>query len=768
MPTEPEPDPDDAAAPRPRRLFVLNAGFFTGPRVRRILALAGWQLAVGGPGPGDAVGVWGASPTAWRGRALAARTGAPVVTVEDAFLRSVLPGRDRSRIGRRGPIGLLIDPEGLHFDPATPSRIETLAASPEAAARAAEAAEALARLRAAGLSKYNAHRPDVPAPAPGYVLVVDQTRGDASLGRAGRETFLRMLTAARDEHPGARIVVRSHPETAAGHRPGHLGPADLRLGETLDASPVSPWALVANARAVYAVSSQMGYEALLAGHRPRLFGQPFYAGWGLSDDETPLPRRRGRTTVEALFAASHLLAPVWYDPCRDRLTDFEGALRQIEAEARAYAFDRDGHLAYGMRLWKRPAIAAMFGEGAGVRFTRRPSDKVTLVWANRADEVARDGQPASPPSRHVPRAAEQASARRAVEAGPPHPPGPKSRRVPHTVGTADHQLHPPVPLLEPGEPVTAPAIQQVSHPRATSTGAAPAGTPSAPPSSRAALARVEDGFLRSRGLGAALVPPLSLVADDLGIYYDPTRESRLERLIAAPLPPGRAARAAALIDLLRAAGVTKYNLAGALPALPRDGRLRILVPGQVEDDASIRLGAGAERTNLSLLRRVRAENPQALIVWKPHPDVEAGLRPGAIGAADLAGLADVTAAHAPAAELIDAVDAVWTITSTLGFEALLRGKPVTTLGAPFYAGWGLTCDLGPVPARRRARVDLRTLVHAALIAYPRYRDPVSGLPCPVEVALDRLADDALAPQGRRLRLLAKLQGALAGHSWLWR
>ena len=73
-----------------------------------------------------------------------------------------------------------------------------------------------------------------------------------------------------------------------------------------------------------------------------------------------------------------------------------------------------------------------------------------------------------------------------------------------------------------------------------------------------------------------------------------------------------------------------------------------------------------------------------------------------------------------------------------------------------------------MPARRRARVDLPTLVHAALIAYPRYRDPVSGLPCPVEVALDRLADDAVAPQSRRLRLLAKLQGALAGQTWLWR
>ena len=113
------------------------------------------------------------------------------------------------------------------------------------------------------------------------------------------------------------------------------------------------------------------------------------------------------------------------------------------------------------------------------------------------------------------------------------------------------------------------------------------------------------------------------------------------------------------------------------------------------------------------------------------------------------------------------MDEVWTITSTLGFEALLRGVPVVTLGAPFYAGWGLTRDLGRVPLRRRARPDLNALVHACLIAYPRYRDPVSGLPCPAEIAVARLAEGR-GRQGPGLRWLAKAQGALAGHSWIWR
>lgn len=652
-------------------LHACSLGFWRAPRIRRILELAGWDVRAGRPGPDGHVAVWGASPAAWRGRAMAARTGARLVTVEDAFLRSVVPGRAPGHLARRGPIGLLIDDRGLHFDPARPSIIERLVCDGATTGHERRARQGIARLRAADLSKYNTHRPGLRPPEQGYVLVIDQVRGDASLMGAGGDRFRAMLAAARAEHPGCRVVVRTHPETGAGLRPGHLTAADLRPGEVMADVEISPWAMLAGARAVYAVSSQMGYESILAGHRPRLFGQPFYAGWDLSDDDRPLPPgRRGRAAAETLFAASHLLAPVWFDPCRDRLTDFDGAVDQIEAEAKAFRQDRDGHLAHGIRLWKRPGIARTFGNGRGVRFARRPGPDVTLTWASRGDPL-------------------------------------------------------------PG------------------------------------ALRVEDGFLRSRGLGANLVPALSLVADDLGIYYDPTRESRLERLVAEGPPPGGRERALRLIAAINGAGLSKYNLAGPVPAAPLPGRTRILVPGQVADDASIRLGSGAETGSLTLLQRVRRDNPEAWITFKPHPDVEAGLRPGAIPDDAVLALADRIARTSDPAALLAQVDEVWTISSTLGFEALLRGVPVTVLGAPFYAGWGLTQDKGPVPARRQARPDLAAFVHACLVAYPRYVDPVTGLPCPPEVAVDRLRDGA-GPRPPVLRLLARLQGALAGQAWLWR
>ena len=647
------------------RLFFYSGGFLRERGLRRILTLAGYDLRLGLPGPGDSVAVWGRSPTAARGEGIAARRGAGLIRVEDAFLRGLHPG-DRGE----PPAGLLIDPLGVHFDSAAPSRLERILASDplDETSLLQRARDGMARMATLGLSKYNNADPALPLPEPGYVLVIDQHRGDASIrhGGASADSFRAMLSRAREDHPRARIVIKAHP---AGQ--GHFGPADCDGRTTLIAAPVLPRALLEGAIAVLAVTSQMGFEAILAGHRPRIFGQPFYAGWGLSDDESPVPRRGRSLTRTQLFAAAMVLAPVWYDPFRDRLCPFETALDLIEARVRAFREDRAGHVAGGMRRWKRPVLRRFFGQTVPLRFAAEPA-------AARAC-AARDGRG----------------------------------------------------LLLWGD-------------------AAP-DLPSSPP-----MRRVEDGFLRSRGLGARLVPPLSLIADDLGIHYDPARESRLERLIAAPPPPGGEARAERLIARLAALGLTKYNLPSTpLPDLP-PGR-RILVPGQVEDDASVRLGCPGVTTNLGLLAATRAANPDAVILYKPHPDVVAGLRKGAVAATEALRHADLVLPDADPAALIGVADEVWTLTSLLGFEALIRGKRVTCLGLPFYAGWGLTRDLAAPPARRSARPTLAALVHAALIAYPRYVDPGTGRPCPVEVIVDRLAARPQPEQPLVNRGLAGLQ-----------
>ncbi|SIN82268.1 capsular polysaccharide biosynthesis protein [Vannielia litorea] len=675
-----------AGAPAPRRLFVFSGGFVFQKRVRRILDLAGWDVRLGVPRAEDRIGVWGRSPYAARGEAMAERTGAALVRVEDAFLRSIHPGR----AGGEPPVGLLIDQHGVHFDSGRPSDLEILLATHplDDAALLARARTAMERLKREHLSKYNAFDPQAEVPEPGYVLVIDQTRGDASIahGNASAATFREMLAFAQIEHPGARILIKSHPETTSGARPGHFGPDDEDERTRLFTEAVSPWALLEGAIAVYTVSSGMGFEAIFAGHKPRVFGQPFYGGWGLTADEAPCPRRERKLTRAQLFAAAMILYPSWYDPWRDRLCSLEEAIDGLSARSRAWREDRAGAVAYGMRLWKRKPLQRFFGSEKPLIFNDDSS----------------------------------AATQKAKSLG--------------------------VPLLAWASKVD---------------GALEAATARA----HVPLVRVEDGFLRSRGLGAELVPPLSLVRDDLGIYYDPTMPSRLERLIARAAAQGDHPRASALMTRLKANGVSKYNLGSAeLPDLPA-GR-RILVPGQVEDDASIRFGTGEISTNASLLRATRKANPDAVILYKPHPDVEAGLRVGQVDNAEQ--WADLTLSGTDPAALIARVDAVWTMTSGLGFEALLRGVPVTTLGAPFYAGWGLTTDMGNPPERREARPTLEALVQAVLIDYPRYFDPVTGTPCPVEVVLERLETGNLPHPGLGNRLLSKVQGWLVSQAHLWR
>jgi len=291
----------------------------------------------------------------------------------------------------------------------------------------------------------------------------------------------------------------------------------------------------------------------------------------------------------------------------------------------------------------------------------------------------------------------------------------------------------------------------------------PAGTP---------VAWVEDGFLRSAGLGADLRAPQSIAVDHGGPAFDPAAPSDLEAILAThDFPAGLLARAAALRQSIAAARLGKYGCAAGLPAMLPENRRIVLAIGQVADDLSVRRGGAGLATMSDFLARVRAAEPDAWILYRPHPDVAAGHRAGHLSDAEVARHADARDPGSDLSALLDRADAVHVLSSLTGFEALLRGRPVTVHGQPFYAGWGLTRDLAPPLPRRGRRLTLDQLVAAALILYPRYLDPVTGLPCPPEVLVNRLATGRAGTsswrttlrraQGRvrrRLRLLGERLG----------
>jgi capsular polysaccharide export protein len=676
------------------RLFVYSLGLIFQRRVRKILSVHGWSLKLGLPFTNsDAVAVWGRKGPAKRGMMMASVFKKPLLTVEDAFLRSVLTGRQGAQ-----SLGIVTDWTGIYFDTSQPSDIDvflekSLHLNDDDLKNAADQMAYMGHLK---LSKYNDYSQQEIELNNEYILVVDQTLNDAAIikGGADAQTFVNMLAYAKAENPDKKIYIKTHPETAAGKRLGHYTQDDCDGQVDLLATQLSPYELFQGASKIYCVTSQVGLEAIFSGRKPIIFGRPFYAGLGLTDDRGPTPKSTLKLKPEQLFWATHLQYSKWYDPFFERATGFQTTATILHTKSRQHNDNKKPAFCIGMRLWKRGFLKQFLsGSASAPRFFDNSQKAVLAAKKNNGRVLVWSG---------------------------------KETQELHKACVQNH-----VPLI-----------------------------------------RVEDGFLRSVGLGAELVAPVSLAFDDTGIYYDPTRSSQLERLINASgnLSEIELARAKAVQNRIVALKMTKYNLAHRSVTLnAQRGQQIILVPGQVEDDASILKGAAQVKTNLDLLQAARVDFPDAYIVFKPHPDVEAGLRKGSIPTKQANDYADFIASNCNMADLLDQIDRIATITSLAGFEGLMRGKQVTCYGNPFYSCWGLTDDRGNKLDRRIARPKLTALIHACLIEYPRYWDPVTHNPCPIEVVVERFEKGEMQPKhGGSMRLLAKLQGVFASYAHLWR
>ena len=274
---------------------------------------------------------------------------------------------------------------------------------------------------------------------------------------------------------------------------------------------------------------------------------------------------------------------------------------------------------------------------------------------------------------------------------------------------------------------------------------------------------LEDGFLRSVGLGADLVRPLSWVVDERGIYYDASQPSDLEHhLQHTVFERETLQRAAILRRRLVANQLTKYNV-GAVQwhrSEKATGKHVVLAVGQVETDAALAFGAPGIKTNLALVQAARLAHPNAWLIYKPHPDVVAGLRNSGQNEADASKWCDEVVTETSMANMLDKVDVVHVLSSLAGFEALLRGKDVICHGLPFYAGWGLTQDVLTL-ARRQRQLSVDELVAGTLLHYPRYVSRSTGARCSAEKALDDLiewkaaSDAGISPWRKILRIFIR-------------
>jgi capsular polysaccharide export protein len=586
---------------------------------------------------------WGRQKYSRRARRVAQEKGIPFLCLEDGFLRSVGLGSSEP------PLSIVVDDLGIYYDATTPSRLEALIASNPTADKASRARAIISAWRTSGISKYNYAREYgeiLPEP---YVLVVDQTWGDASIryGMADKSSFQRMLQCALDENPDCTVLLKVHPEVLAGRKDGYfdLGTTKRIPRVQIIGHEVHPVNLIEHAEIIYVVTSQMGFEGLLWGKPVRTFGMPFYAGWGLTQDDVPPPTHRTPVPLENLVHAALVDYARYLDPETGQRCEVERLIEWMGLQRRMRTRLPDHVYAVGFSRWKKPIVREFF-QGCTVNFADNiqqvPEDATLAVWGREYREEKR-------------------------------------------------------PVI-----------------------------------------RLEDAFLRSVGLGADLVRPLSWVMDSQGMYYDPTAPSGLEQLLMeTEFQSDLIERAQRLRQRIIEQRLTKYNVGTRTWRRPEQASHVILVPGQVESDASLLYGTSFVRSNLGLLRAVRETHPSAYIVYKPHPDVLAGLRLKGEAEDNAMKWADEVMTEAAMGDLLSVVDEVHVMTSLAGFEALLRSKKVVCYGQPFYAGWGLTDDFIP-HSRRTRRLTLDELVAGTLILYPTYVSRITRKFTTAERVLDEL------------------------------
>ena len=237
-------------------------------------------------------------------------------------------------LAERRVLGFMLDDMGYYFDCHQPSRIEHELNKSNFSLTAVERSEArklIKKICMNGITKYNkyAYAKHNFKIQNDCVLIIDQKRGDASIEFAGAndESFKLMMEAAIVENPGKQIYFKRHPDSILRNWNSYRNRNIKEIKVLPDNVPIMD--VLNRCHSVYTVSSQVGFEALMRKKKVVCFGTPFYAGWGLTDDRLPSPRRKRKRTIEDLFYQSCIKQSVYIDPDNGEVTSLASTIDTI-------------------------------------------------------------------------------------------------------------------------------------------------------------------------------------------------------------------------------------------------------------------------------------------------------------------------------------------------------------------------------------------------------------------------------------------------------
>ena len=640
---------------------------------------------------------WGRKKSGYKAMEDAKKNKSKYLLLEDGFIRSL-------GLGVEGypTFSIVEDDIGIYYDATAPSKLENILNDYNFTSDTKlldTAQTAINLIKNHHISKYNNFK-DITEDYLFFdtnkkVLIIAQTAADSSLeyGLGYEFTTDEMIQSAIEENPTSTIYIKIHPDVLSGKKDSDIDIDFARKHCEIIDENINPISLLKHFDTVYTKTSQMGFEALIVGCKCVCFGVPFYSNWGITDDRIVCKRREKKLTVQEVFAGAYILYSRYYNPYKKRKSDILDTINTIiELKDKNIQAPKKFQLQLPVKLKKillycREYKRVISSNNIAVFFDihKGKNDKKVAICIG-FSEWKRE---------YI-----------------------KEYLSTYTLYFTNHRtpswkLIQLLETLHQDYEIFVWSYKDKLKLRNYFI------------KNKKTITRVEDGFIRSIGLGVDETKPLSLVFDNRGLYFNSQTLSNLEYILsykASKYSNEKLTKAKILIEKIVSKGISKYNFTKTnktIEYIPKNTNI-VLVIGQVEDDMSIKYGCSTSTTNLELLQKSTQENKNSFIIYKPHPDTLTGLRRVVSPIEECEKFCDVVDTTNSLDELLKISNHIYTITSLSGFEALLYSKKVTCFGTPFYSGWGLTDDRDTQNLNRKVSLSLEQLFYATYVEYPKY------------------------------------------------
>lgn len=227
------------------------------------------------------------------------------------------------------------------------------------------------------------------------------------------------------------------------------------------------------------------------------------------------------------------------------------------------------------------------------------------------------------------------------------------------------------------------------------------------------------------------------ILDDMGYYFDARQPSRLEKILNSSdfsISRDDFDRSQKLIKRIIDEKITKYNKYVSDNNISWRPQIdSVLVIEQKMNDASIIFSDGHIEDFQTMVHDACTSYPDKTIYFKRHPDniLSNNISFLNLNYDNLIVVPD----EVSVTDLLDYCGYIYTVSSQVGFEGLLRKKKVYTYGKPFYSGWGLTVDRNKTERRNKIRT-VEELFYVACIKLSVYFNPLNDEMMSIEDSFD--------------------------------